>query len=72
MTKKDTCIAYNGLKYTIEWYFDRKGKSKVLEYYLGLTSLERRKVLMLFKRIGDFGKINDKTKFRNEEDKIYA
>ncbi|MCK5671829.1 MAG: type II toxin-antitoxin system RelE/ParE family toxin [Spirochaetales bacterium] len=72
MIKKDTCIAYKGLKYTIEWYFDRKGKSQVLEYYLGLTPLERRKVLMLFKRIGDFGKINDKTKFRNEGDKIYA
>jgi len=27
---------------------------------------------MLFKRIGDFGKISDKTKFRNEKDGIYA
>ncbi len=27
---------------------------------------------MLFKRMGDFGIINDKTKFRNEGDKIYA
>lgn len=72
MIKKDICIAYKGLKYTIEWYFDRKGKSQVLEYYLELTPLERRKLLMLFKRIGDFGKINDKTKFRNEGNKIYA
>lgn len=51
MIKKDIYIAYNGLKYTVEWYFDMKGKSQVLEYYLGLTPLERRKVLMLFKRI---------------------
>ena len=27
---------------------------------------------MLFKRMGDFGKIIDKTKFNNEGDKIYA
>ena len=27
---------------------------------------------MLFKRIGDFGKISDKTKFRNEGNKIYT
>ncbi len=72
MTKNNRCIAYKGLKYTIEWYYSPKGKSQVFEYYIALTSLERRKVLMLFKRMGDFGKINDKTKFRNEGDKIYA
>ena len=27
---------------------------------------------MLFKRMGDFGRISDKTKFRNENDGIYA
>jgi len=27
---------------------------------------------MLFKRIGDFGKISDITKFRNEGEKIFA
>ena len=27
---------------------------------------------MLFKRMGDFGKISDKSKFRNEGDKIFA
>jgi len=70
MIKKDSCIAYKGLKYTIEWYFDKKSKSQVLEYYSALTPLERRKVLMLFKRMGEFGKINDKTKFRNEGDKL--
>ena len=45
MIKKDICVAYKGVKYTIEWYFDRKGKSQVLEYYSALTPLERRKVL---------------------------
>ena len=72
MIRKDASIAYQGRRYTIEWYFDQKGKSQAFEYYSALTPLERRKILMLFKRIGDFGKISDKTKFRNERDKIYA
>ena len=72
MKIKDACIAYQGSEHTIEWYFDKKGKSQALEYYSALTPLERRKVLMLFKRMGDFGKISDKTKYRNEGNKIYA
>ena len=28
--------------------------------------------MMLFKRMGDFGRISDVTKFRNEGDKIFA
>ena len=72
MIKKDICIAYKGLEYNIEWYYDKKGKSQAYEYYTVMIPSERRKVLMLFKRMGDFGKINDKTKFRNEGDKIYA
>jgi phage-related protein len=69
---KDVCIAYRGPEYTIEWYFDKKERSQAFEYYSNLTPKERRKVLMLFKRMGDFGRISDKTKFRNEGDKIYA
>ncbi len=34
--------------------------------------MQKRKVLLLFKRIGDFGQINDKTKFRYEGDDIFA
>jgi hypothetical protein len=33
---------------------------------------KKRKVLNLFRLMGDHGKIFDKTKFRYEEDKIYA
>ena len=29
-------------------------------------------IWVILKRIGDFGKISDKTKFRNEDDGIYA
>lgn len=57
---------------TIEWYFDEKYHSDALEYYNQLTVQERIQLLKLFKRIGDSGEIHDKTKFRYEEDKIYA
>ena len=65
-------IAYSGDAFTIEWYFDTKQHSEALEYYRSLSNDERIQLLKLFKRMGDVGKIQDKTKFRNEGDKIYA
>ena len=65
-------IAYNGDSFTIEWYFDKKNKSEALEYYNALSVNERIQLLKLLKRMGDAGEIKDKTKFRNEGDKIYA
>ena len=65
-------IAYEGELFTIEWYFNTKGQSQALEYFYAMNNSQKRKLLMLFKRIGDFGKISDKTKFRNENDGIYA
>ena len=65
-------IAYEGPCFTIEWFYDADGLSQSLNYFNRLSDVQRRKVLMLFKRIGDSGKISDITKFRNEGDKIYA
>ena len=69
---KDDCIIYSGDAFTIEWYYDRDGYSQAYEYFLELDKDRRRKFLMLVKRIGDAGKINDKTKFRNEGDPLFA
>jgi len=65
-------IAYEGDSLTIEWFYDENGKSNALDYFESLSNAQKRKVLMLFKRIGDFGKISDITKFRNEGDKVFA
>ena len=65
-------VAYEGPVFTIEWFFDENGVSQSLDFFNGLDDVQKRKVLMLFKRIGDSGKISDITKFRNEGDKIYA
>lgn len=72
MSKNLEYVAYSGDAYTIEWYFDEKDRSEALEYYNQLTVQERIQLLKLFKRMGDSGEIHDKTKFRYEEDKIYA
>ena len=64
-------IAYEGDLFIIEWYFDACRKSQALSYYQSLNDNERIKVLQLFKRMGDAGKINDKTKFMIEG-KYYA
>jgi phage-related protein len=39
---------------------------------MNLDALMQQKVFYLFKRLGDFGKISDKTKFRNEGDQIFT
>jgi len=72
MSKEIEYIAYGGSSYTIEWYFDVRCQSQALDYYQSLNDNDRIKVLKLFKRMGDAGKIKDKTKFMNEGDKIYA
>jgi phage-related protein len=69
---KDSCVIYIGPKFTLEWYFDSKGNSDVYDYFIETDDVQKRKFLMLVKRIGDFGKIMDKTKFRNEHDGIFA
>lgn len=65
-------IAYEGTEYTIEWYHDAKGLSQALEYYNLQSQQKQRKLLNLFRLMGEQGKIFDETKFRNEGDKIYA
>lgn len=65
-------IAYEGSKFTIEWFFDEKGYSQTLEYFLEQPQEKQRKALNLFRLMGEQGKIFDKTKFRYEEDGVYA
>jgi phage-related protein len=68
----NSCVIYSGPCFTLKWYYDKDGNSNVYDYFLGTTQEQKRKFLILVKRMGDFGKIFDKTKFRNEGDGIYA
>lgn len=65
-------LAYKGNKFIVEWYFTKKGESQPLKFFNTLSMTEQQKFFHLLKRIGDFGFISDITKFRNEEDGIYA
>ncbi|AEF84600.1 conserved hypothetical protein [Treponema primitia ZAS-2] len=69
---KDNCTIYIEPFYSIEWYYDQKGNSQAYDYFLSTTQEQKRKFLILVKKIGDFGKIYNKTKFTYEGDKIYA
>jgi len=72
MTEGKEYIAYAGERFVIEWYFDMKGNSDPLLYFETLTEIEQDRTFYLFKRMGDFGKISDTTKFNNEGDGIFA
>ena len=58
--------------FQIEWYFDSRGYSQAFEYFQECNVSQKRKFLLLCQKLGDFGKIHDETKFRNEGDKIFA
>ncbi len=64
--------AYEGEKYTIEWYYSENGESQPLQFFEGLPAVEQQKLFHIVKRLGDFGFVSDKTKFRNEGDEVYA
>ena len=72
MNSKERSIIYHGKIFTIEWFENESGKSKARAFYESLSSKDRVKVLSLFERMGDIGKIYDKIKFRHERDEIYA
>lgn len=65
-------IAYAGEKFSIEWFTDSNDECDTLTYFEELSSTEQDKTFYLFKRMGDFGKVSDITKFRNEGDGIFA
>ena len=67
-----SCLIYEGTKFSLKWYYDKSGKSVAFDYFKDSTEDLQDKFLILVKKMGDFGKIYDITKFRNEGDGIYA
>lgn len=78
LTKKDSdlvmksFIIYQGPEFTIEWYYDDRGKSPALEYFDKLSFEQKDKLFNLLRQMGNAGVIKNKTKFRYENDQIYA
>ena len=65
-------IAFKGTRFTIEWYYDSRGKSQAKEYFEELSVDEQKKVFYLFEAMANLGKIINEEKFRHEGDQIYA
>lgn len=65
-------VAFEGKEFTIEWYFDINNKSIASAYFESLSNRDQINLLNLFELMGNVGGIKNKTKFRNEGDKIYA
>ena len=67
-----TFIAHQGESFTIEWYFNNRGKSSVLEYYENLPPERKKKLAHLLILLGDMGAIRNEEKFRHEGNQIYV
>ncbi|MCL2042679.1 MAG: type II toxin-antitoxin system RelE/ParE family toxin [Treponema sp.] len=67
-----SCLIYKGTVFSLKWYYDKNGKSAAFDYFKESTEDLQDKFLILVKKMGDFGKIYDIAKFRNEGDGIYA
>ncbi|MBS0351389.1 MAG: type II toxin-antitoxin system RelE/ParE family toxin [Proteobacteria bacterium] len=65
-------IAFEGAEFTIEWYFDKKGKSIAFDYFKSMNEKQQLKLIDLFRLMGSVGEIKNKERFNNEGDKIYA
>jgi len=49
---------------TVEWAADSREATPARDYYLNLSEKQQAKVLALFQRLAEFGKIFDRTKFK--------
>lgn len=65
-------IVYEGAEFTVEWYFNEKGKSEALAYFESLPFDRKKKFINIIRLLGDMGKIFNQEKFRYEGDQIYA
>ncbi len=69
---KQKYTIYEGEEYTIEWYFDDRGKKPAEKYFDELEKSRKDKIVELFRLMGDEGEIKNIRKFRHEGDQIYA
>lgn len=59
-----TPIAASGTWGTVEWATDARGAIPAREFYLRLTDQDKEKVLRLFKRLADTGRITNQVQFK--------
>lgn len=65
-------VVYEGPEFTIEWYYNERGKSLAKAYFDDLDRGRKLEAFELFMVMAKIGKILNITKFRHEGDGIYA
>lgn len=65
-------VVYEGAEFTIEWYYNDRGKSLARDYFEKLDRERKLNAFELFKTMAQIGKILNITKFRHEGDGVYA
>jgi hypothetical protein len=70
----DRFLLYEGAYYSVYFHAESATTSEVHEYFEECDAVTKASLLYLAKRMGDVGKIYDKSKFNLEDgkDKIYA
>lgn len=58
---KKSCVIYKGPFFSIEWFYDEKGYSQPYEYFLKTSAGQKRKFLLLVKKMGDKLPTQEKT-----------
>ncbi len=69
---KSERVIYEGECFTVEWGLTPDGQCQARDHYFGMSVDDQAKASALFARMGDQGKIYDKTKFRKETGKLYV
>lgn len=70
--KSQEYIVCGGSEFTVEWYFNDQGKSSAKKYFDQLQLVRKKKFMNLVRLMCGQGEIQDTTKFRYENDGIYA
>lgn len=65
-------VVYEGKEFTIEWYYNERGRSQAKMYFDELSRDRKLEAFELFMAMANAGKILNITKFRHEGDGIYA
>ena len=74
MELHDKFLLYEGACYSIYFHAESSGFSEVYEYFEQCDTVTQASLLYLAKRMGDIGRLYDKSKFNLEDskNKIYA
>jgi hypothetical protein len=67
----DDQVAIDGAKFRLVWAMEASGRMPARNFFLAQSDGDRAKLLALFKRLADFGLINNREKFKKLEGELW-